>query len=101
MVRMFAFLCVVLALVPMVWRGYGEGPYQNPSEVEFARRTYNVVYDNDHVWLVEPGAPLPARDLGRGTDLLWWDFDGDGRRDLGVLVDERDGFRRTFAYLSI
>lgn len=29
------------------------------------------------------------------------DFDGDGRDDHARLTDERDGFRRTFAYLDI
>lgn len=29
------------------------------------------------------------------------DFDGDGRLDHAQLTDERDGFRRTFAYLDV
>lgn len=94
-VALGAACCVLapLAVVPL-------GPDENPSEVSIGGSDYEVTDIEHHIWLVEPGG-VRARDLGYGTRLLRWDFTGDGVPDLGVFTDERDGFRRTFAYLTI
>lgn len=69
-----------------------------PTTVEFAGHSYDVEYA-DHVYLTAEGQRVI--DLGYGQELLQLDFDNDGRLDLGVLADDRDGFRNTFAYLEM
>ena len=75
----------------------------HPMSVEYGGMTYAVDYEDTeyggHVWLTHDGERM--RDLGVGTMLLRYDFDGDGTLDLGVFTDERDGIRNTFAYLEI
>lgn len=70
-----------------------------PAPVDFGGATYEVSYSAEHVWLVE--SDHVVHDLGVGQQLIRYDFDGDGTLDLGVFLDERDGFRETFAYLEV
>jgi len=45
--------------------------------------------------------PASLPDLESGTYEVVWDFDGDGREDHGVLVDEREGLFESSASLTM
>jgi hypothetical protein len=74
---------------------------ENPSRVSFGGQQYDVVYAHAGscpISVQQGGREL--RCLGDGT-LVSHDFDADGTKDLAIFTDDRDGFRRTFAYLDI
>jgi hypothetical protein len=70
----------------------GCGITTNPDEVTFGGQTHLVSYAGE--------VEIAGRAIGTGT-LLVHDFDGDGRDDLALYMDTRDGFRDTFSYLDI
>lgn len=79
--------------------GCTPGLEPNPPEVSFDLRTYDVSYRDPRGPCFSAG-DVTVRCFGRGM-LLAHDFTGDGLVDLAMYLDERDGFRHTFAYLDI
>jgi hypothetical protein len=70
-----------------------------PPTVSFAGRTYEVSYAALHGPCFS-AAGVVVRCFDAGT-LIVHDFTGDGTPDLGMYVDERDGWQVTFSYLDI
>ncbi|NVB82315.1 MAG: hypothetical protein HOV81_28300 [Kofleriaceae bacterium] len=91
-------IAMTIALA-LLFGGCVPGLEPNPPEVSFDVRTYEVSY-RDARGPCFVADDVTVRCFGRG-EVLAHDFTGDGLVDLAMYLDERDGFRHTFAYLDI
>lgn len=90
--------CTFLAIALLVV-SCKAGLETTPSKVSFGGRTYDVSYAGVRGPCFSDGNRV-VRCFDEGT-LIVHDFTGNGTPDLGMYVDERDGWQVTFSYLDI